>query len=327
MYLNEQYYLERSIRLKRIVEDLKPKFGFEHLSVEHKDLYMKYEPAARISSRCFLSLYAYTMEDEIVLWEDTELEYLCLLHLDREMRLCSYPPLGEYREDAYSRMIEKMRHMFALAKEPFHMDNIEENEVRYLEKLPGYRIYFSTTPDEDDYVYEIANLTNYEGAANTARRKNRNNFLNKHTVEVHVIGPDYWADCEKVMDTWCSMRDCSACGFRCPKSTALRTLRNLDKLSATGGIMYMDGEPEALMLVGLMSGEMGDSLSSFAINRYRGLTQCLLDETCKKCLPTFKYLNLEEDLGIPNLRQYKQSLNPDLMIKKYSAHLVTGLFM
>lgn len=326
MYLNEQYYLERSIRLKRIVEDLRPEFQFQPLRAEHKDLYMEYQPATMISSRCFLSLYAYAKEDEIVLWEDQELGYLCLLHLDRENRLCSYPPLGVYESEAYAQMIQRMRRMFVLAKEPFHMDNIEEHEIAYLERLEGFRIFFSSSPDEDDYVFETAHLTNYDGPENASRRKHRNKFLNQHEVEVHRIEPENWADCERVMDAWCAARECSACGFRCPRMTAQRALRQLDALNAMGSIMYMDKQPEAIMLVGRMSADMVDSIAAFAIHRYPGLTYTRLEKSSQLLLSTTRYLNLEEDLGIPNLRKFKQSLHPALMVRKYSAHLISGLF-
>lgn len=325
MYVNDAYYLERENRRNQLIACLAPAFDFQPINSQMRDLFLRYQPDTMMSSRCFLSLYAYAREDVIIYWEDTELHYLVLLFIDRENRLNAYPPLGPYREETFSRMIARMYSMFRLAKEPFRFDHIGEEELARFQGLSGYRFYPTTTEDEDDYVYEIERLTNFDGPENYNRRMNHNKFLRRHELRIEFVREDVWADCERVMDGWCGDRNCESCGFRCPRTTATRAMHHLDKIHATGSLMYMDGEPEAMVILGMMGREMADLLTIFSIHRYPGLTYSLLDETCRLCLPGVKYLNLEEDLGIPNLRKFKSSLHPVMKIKKYQAHVVSNV--
>jgi len=59
--------------------------------------------------------------------------------------------------------------------------------------------------------------------------------------------------------------------------------------------------------------------SGKANRKYPGLSIALEHETAKIMKTTYgcKYLNLEQDLGIEGLRNFKLSLSPDRMIKKY----------
>jgi hypothetical protein len=50
----------------------------------------------------------------------------------------------------------------------------------------------------------------------------------------------------------------------------------------------------------------------------RGLYTAICKECAEKIWPDVKYLNREEDMGLPGLRKAKEDLHPVAMVKKYN---------
>lgn len=321
--LEEAYYRERRERFGQILERISEKYAFELISPAHGELWTRYQPKTTVSGRSFLSAYAYALEDVMYCWEDAELGYLTVLLMESDNHLLAFPPLGAYRPEAFAAAMGRVRQMFDLAGEPFRLAYMSEQEAGWVRAAPGYEVW--TDPGENDYVYLVSELTRFDGPENANRRMNRGRFLRRHRAETRLITPgcqDQMEDCARILGDWCHQRDCGGCGFRCPRETAIRGLEAMDRLHACGGIMYMDGEPEAWMLLGMMSGEMADMMSIFARHRHSGLTYCLIDQVCRLCVPDVKYLNFEEDMGIPSLRRFKESLHPAERLPKYRARVV-----
>ena len=55
-----------------------------------------------------------------------------------------------------------------------------------------------------------------------------------------------------------------------------------------------------------------------------GLNQLINQLFAKECLTEFKFVNREQDLGIPGLRQAKESYLPDHMIEKFKVFRTTS---
>ena len=52
---------------------------------------------------------------------------------------------------------------------------------------------------------------------------------------------------------------------------------------------------------------------------FRGLYQAINNEFCKNVAARAKYINREEDMGLPNLRKAKLSYHPCKLLEKYIA--------
>jgi len=52
-----------------------------------------------------------------------------------------------------------------------------------------------------------------------------------------------------------------------------------------------------------------------------GLYQVINQWFCQKAVRNFRFVNREQDLGIPRLRRAKQSYHPHHMVEKYIGHL------
>jgi hypothetical protein len=47
----------------------------------------------------------------------------------------------------------------------------------------------------------------------------------------------------------------------------------------------------------------------------------MFNDTAKRLLPQYRFLNLEEDMGNKNLRRTKGSYGPEMLLKKYHVSL------
>lgn len=321
MFDDIAYYQERAETLRAIQKQLWPEYQFRPITVSFAPLLKRYQPNTRLSSRCLLSLYAYAGEDDMLYWEDEELEYLCIIYIGKDNRLCAYPPLGTYRANAYARMVERMDDIFRRAGVPLRLEHVDPAELPHLEALQCRPFTITSSPDDEDYIYTLQSLMDFDGHHNYNRRMNRNKFLRRHLIRSIRITDAHMQDCFKVMEGWCAQRSCTQCGFRCPYQTAQRALKHLDALDAWGILMYMDEEPESVVLLGDMGGGMADLMSIFSKSRNSGETYCLMEEVAKLCPSHVQSINLEEDLGIESLRRFKQALHPTEMLKKYTALL------
>lgn len=283
---------------------------------------MRYQPETKISCRSFLSLYAYSHEDDILLWENVQDGYLLILYADARNNLCAYPPIGRYVPDTYARAVHKLEQIFAALGRPLRLCNVEKSEIDRLHALDEYRVLLSSTSDEDDYVYASSELTRFDGPENYNRRMNANRFRRKHDVQVVPLENKHYDDCMMIIQGWCDHHGCSSCGFRCPKRVAQRVLRDMPEIGATGALLMMDGKPEAAALLGDMGGDMMDLICIFTRSRQTGMTYCLLDAMCRICVPDARWINFEEDMGLENLRHFKRSLHPAKMIVKHEAYLL-----
>ena len=72
------------------------------------------------------------------------------------------------------------------------------------------------------------------------------------------------------------------------------------------------------------SGRLGTKMITEHVEKanveYRGLYQAINNEFCKHVAGWAKYINREEDMGIPNLRKAKLSDRPCRLLEKYIGH-------
>ena len=92
----------------------------------------------------------------------------------------------------------------------------------------------------------------------------------------------------------------------------------MDSLELTGCITYVDGTPAAYSL-----GESINRGNSFvvqfekAIGDYKGIYQFINQSFASMIDEKHIYINREQDLGNPGLRQAKMSYRPDYFVTKY----------
>src|SRR3989344_3739483 len=174
--------------------------------------------------------------------------------------------------------------------------------------------------DEDnfDYVYAIQNLVAYPGYSYSQQRKMMNRFVKRYQ-NVRVTPIDLKHDQLKIKGLIALWEQ-------------KKTFDKYDEKEAfERGMLYADSFPFICVgvfvnddLVGFTVNEIIDeefAISHFAKANidYDGIYSYLMRETANVlAFQGCNFLNCEQDLGIPGLRQAKGSYRPEFFLKKYT---------
>jgi len=187
-----------------------------------------------------------------------------------------------------------------------------KNQAKDLEKLG-----FTVIEDRDnfDYLYSREDLVNLAGRKFHKKKNLVNAFINNYNYEGKPLLEEFIPEAIQVLEQWRDGRD-NPGDYRANKEA----LEKSEALQLCGGIYYVEGEPAAFTLgEELARGESFVIHFEKALGKYKGIYQ-FINKCFASILPEkYKYINREQDLGDPGLRQAKMSYRPAGFVKKYRA--------
>lgn len=195
---------------------------------------------------------------------------------------------------------------------------VAEPQRRQLETaLPG-RFEFEPDRDSADYIYDINAIAALAGKKLHGKRNFCNRFENTHTWRFMELTPALFEDCRSLLKTW----DAEKNGGDVQENTAIETaLRCWDTLGFSGGVLYAEDEPVAFTIGERLSETTVDVHFEKARDDVPGAYPMVAREYARLLRdrhPELRYLNREEDMGIPNLRRAKEEWYPAFLLEKYT---------
>ena len=184
--------------------------------------------------------------------------------------------------------------------------------------LEGYRV----EPDRDDwdYVYLTSDLAYLQGDKYHSKRNFVTRCLSNYKCEYKKIDSPVVNDCLQLQTEWCDLRKCGSVPGLEAENKAIKTIfDNYDQLGVSGGAIYVDGRLEAFTLAEALNNDAAVIHFEKANPEIIGLYQLTNQWFCQNALRTYRYVNREQDLGIPGLRKAKLSYHPHHMVEKYIA--------
>jgi uncharacterized protein len=183
--------------------------------------------------------------------------------------------------------------------------------------LPGH--FFTVRPDRDnaDYVYRVDDLAHLTGRRYAKKRNHIKQCLSSYTCEYVPITAKLIAECEIMQEKWCHHRECGRNPGLCNEANAIaETFAHFEEFGLTGGAIRVDGAIQAFAIGEAL--HPGTAVWHFekAMGHIQGLGQLINQWFSKYGLSGFTYVNREQDLGIPGIRQAKESYYPDHMVQK-----------
>jgi len=193
-----------------------------------------------------------------------------------------------------------------------------------LERLGVTSERFAIEPDPDnwDYVYSVRDLVQLEGDKYHQKRNHIAQFRSEYDFEYRPLTPDLVAGCEEVQDLWCDEKHCDLyASLRAEARAVKEALRNLERLSAVGGCILIQGKVEAFTLGEPLTDDTVTIHLEKANAAFHGLYQVINQQFLEHQWQDFAYVNRQQDVGVEGLRKAKLSYHPHHMVQKHIVRL------
>ena len=185
-----------------------------------------------------------------------------------------------------------------------------EDQAKMLAGL-GYHILEDR--DNFDYLYSREELAELAGRKYHKKKNLVNAFINNYNYEGKPLLEEFIPHALEVLESWRNGRDNPG-----DYKASREALEMSEALQLCGGIYYVDSKPAAFTLGEELAG--GESFVIHfekALSQYKGIYQ-FVNQCFASILPEkYLYINREQDLGDPGLRQAKLSYRPVEFVKKY----------
>lgn len=174
--------------------------------------------------------------------------------------------------------------------------------------------------DNSDYVYERAALADLRGNRYHRQKNLVNRFARRYAWESAPFGDAYVEGTVALADAWCSFR----CEVDRPityeeTEAVMEGARRWRELDLGGRVVLVEGRVEAFSLGEMLLPDTAVCHFEKANPEMPGLAQLVCREFAARAFPEARYINREQDLGDPGLRQAKESYRPAFFVEKFRA--------
>lgn len=255
-------------------------------------------------------------------------DYMCISgvsHLELEDGIIlpfMFPPLtrtGEYDKNSLRETIYKAKKHFEKAGQPFSLRLVPFHLMEIIKEACPEMCFRDDRPNYD-YIYSTQELIELKGRAFHGKKNHLNYFKRTYDYEYVELTSDMAEDAMEFISEFNKRKEVPAhemAMLKMEEEAMDDVLRNIEKVGYSAGAILIDGKIEAIAIGGkLGKNTITEHVEKANVN-YRGLYQAINNEFCKNVAAKAKYINREEDMGIPNLRKAKLSYNPVKLLEKY----------
>lgn len=262
----------------------------------------------------------------LFMWGSQEITYVdnhALLYSRYDCH-CFYPfPIGSGDKKAVLDAI------FADAKERevcACLTGLNEANKETLEALYPNQFYFHADRSHYDYVYDINDLADLKGRKLHRKRNHLKHFKKNHPdYKVTPITMETMNRVRAFVSEWYNLKleDNPDGDYHQEQAALEKAFTHFDALDMEG--LLLEENEEVLGFT--MASQMYPDTLDVHFEKARGdidgaytTINCEFANYIRNNHPHIKYLNREEDLGIPGLRKAKLSYFPHHLVKKYKAY-------
>ncbi|MEG0156921.1 MAG: phosphatidylglycerol lysyltransferase domain-containing protein [Anaerovoracaceae bacterium] len=301
----------------------------EKITIENKEILEEYLNGFeyKTSGLSFSALYMWRNINKFS-WQIIG-DYLCIAgisHLELEEGIVlpfMFPPLtktGTYDPEKLHQTIFEAKKIFEAEGYPFSMRLVPMHMLDFLkEACPGQLSYIDDRPNYD-YVYRTQDLIELKGREYHGKKNHLNYFHKTYDYEYVPLTSAMAEDAMRFISDFNARKDVPAHEMELLKmeEEAMKDVFcNIETIGYKAGAILIDGKIEAIAIGGDLDRKTVTEHVEKANTQFRGLYQAINNEFCKHMAANVKYINREEDMGIPNLRKAKLSYKPVKLIEKH----------
>jgi len=206
-------------------------------------------------------------------------------------------------------------------KQDGYSGNISNVPPEFIERHPELGHYYDIENERGlaEYIYSTEKLVALRGKKLRKKKNHISQFLQKY--------PDYQV---RPMDSTAVRKDCLAMfesmlaenqtvsdSIREEATVIRKGFESFDSIPLEGIAIYINNDTESKLVCFSVYSRLNKDIFTIHFEKinysYRGAAQTINWETAKVLKDKCRYINREQDLGIPGLRQAKLSYEPELI--------------
>lgn len=209
-----------------------------------------------------------------------------------------------------------LQKMLDEAEEPLQLHGLDDVQKEWLEQtFPGV-FTIRDNRNNANYIYDVKDLAELPGKKYHGKRNHCSYFEKTYQWSYETVTKENLSEAKAFVDQW--MQDS-------PERTEEECIalelafQNFFELGFTGGILRVDGKVIAFTAGEPINDQVYCTHIEKADSSYRGAYPMINREFARHALSSYKYVNREEDMGIPGLRKAKESYHPVSLYASYLA--------
>jgi len=183
--------------------------------------------------------------------------------------------------------------------------------------------------DQYDYIYRRTDLAMLRGKHLDAKRNHIHRFRAEHPdFEYRPLTPEFFDECRRLTEIWQggkNVNDNENDNWNETINAEHRVMEtifsNWDALGMTGGSIFVDGRMVAFTYGSAVTTDTLDVCVEKADRHVEGAFAIINQQFAEHLPEQYIYLNREEDMGIPGLRQAKLSYHPEILLTYNVVHI------
>ena len=225
------------------------------------------------------------------------------------------PPLGE------GASAEHVRRALELLGRESHAPKLCRVDRMLLERLGMTDDEWLIESDRDDwdYVYRVQDLIELPEDRYPEKARHVREFARKYPYEYRPLTPDLIPACQELQDLWCDDKHCDLySSLRAEARAVKEILERLEELHITGGAILVRDRVQAFTLGEPLNEDTVVIHIEKASPDLHGAFQVINQEFLRHEWAQWEFVNREQDVGNPGLRQAKESYLPERMVEKFT---------
>ena len=205
---------------------------------------------------------------------------------------------------------------------------LEDSQVEQLSMLNGqWSITTEPVRNQYDYIYRRTDLATLHGRHLDAKRNHINRFRAEHPdFEYRPLTPELFDECRRLTEIWREEKKQNANDNKFEiidaEHRVMETIfSNWDALGMIGGSIFVDGRMVAFTYGAAVTTDTFDVCVEKADRHVEGAFAIINQQFAEHLPEQYIYLNREEDMGIPGLRQAKLSYHPEILLTYNVVHI------
>ncbi len=195
---------------------------------------------------------------------------------------------------------------------------LEDSQVP---QLSGFLISVESIRDRYDYIYCRTDLATLHGKHLDGKRNHIRRFRTQHPdFEYRPLMPEFFDECRRLTEIWQEEKGGNDT-IHAEKQVMETVFSNWDALGMIGGSIFVDGRMVAFAYGSAVTTDTFDVCVEKADRHVEGAFAIINQQFAEHLPEQYVYLNREEDMGIPGLRQAKLSYHPEILLTYNAVHI------